>query len=332
MVTKPPVDISLYSRSENDVSVSSVPDVDVSGIRNGIVTLNISNFSELESERNQRHWQQEQILKQQRNPFVFHADQPQNVQLPQTCIGMNQFLQNPTNFSSEVQPILQSSGFTPPHYATDPRYMMTSGTHVYPNMTPAGYFPPQYTIGGYAFNPPPVSPYLTGYLPNSPFQTPFSSQSQPSGVNLQLFNNFYGHLRLPFNVEEQKLQSLGSLGHANLNSRRVGPTSPYYFGRPTNMDFLQCPTSPFARPLIPGSPIGGAGHPGRRNEGAVFGGWKGHNGSHAINDPKTYSFLEDLKSGKGHGLELSDIFGHIVEFRQVLLIIPSNFRTFGTGN
>ncbi|GKA85391.1 pumilio homolog 5-like protein [Tanacetum coccineum] len=46
--------------------------------------------------------------------------------------------------------------------------------------------------------------------------------------------------------------------------------------------------------------------------------WRGrsyaHSGSQGFKDPKTYSFLEELKSGKGRRLELSDIFGHNVEF------------------
>ncbi|EPS59544.1 hypothetical protein M569_15260, partial [Genlisea aurea] len=30
--------------------------------------------------------------------------------------------------------------------------------------------------------------------------------------------------------------------------------------------------------------------------------------------PNSYSYLEELKSGKGQRLELSDIMGHIIEF------------------
>ena len=96
------------------------------------------------------------------------------------------------------------------------------------------------------------------------------------------------------------------------------------------MDFLQFSTSPFASPLMPGSPIGGVGHPGRRNEGG-YGGWRSrnvHNGNHVINDPKTYSFLEELKSGKGRRFELSDICGHIVELRQVIKLIGNSKGCF----
>ncbi|XP_024964542.1 pumilio homolog 5-like [Cynara cardunculus var. scolymus] len=305
MSIKPPV--NKNGHSDEDVSISGVADSDISGLRNRIVALNMSNISKLESERTQRERQQEHVYRQPRNAFHVQNYHPQN--------GMNSFLQNPTNFSSEVQPILQSSGFTPPPYATDAAYMPPGNHPVYPNMMPTGYFPQQYTIGGYAFNPSPFSPYAAGYLSNTPVPS-FSGQSQTSGLNLQHFNNFYGHLGLPIQPlfsEEPKPQSLGAVGHINLNSRRVHNPSPYYFGSPTNMDFLQFPTSPFASPVMPGSPIGGAGYTGRRNEG-VYGGWKIHTGNQVIDDPKTYSFLEELKTGKGCRLELLDISGHIVEF------------------
>ncbi|XP_023739599.1 pumilio homolog 5 [Lactuca sativa] len=278
------------------ISISS-SETDVSTLRNRIASLNISNIPKLETARNQEHPHHQQ----QRNMSHVHVHgaHPQIVSLPQTYIGMNmnQFLQNPTNFVSEVQPILQSSGFTPP-YAQDPAF-------IYPNVIPTGYF------HGYGFNPSPFSPYATGYLPNSPLPAPFSGQSQTPGVNLSHFNNFYGHLGVPFQLpvrgEDPKLQSLG------FDSRRVGTTGSYYFGSPGNLDFSQFTNSPFASPAIPGSPIGGASYSGRRNEG-MYRGWKGNLGNQVIDDPKTYSFLEELKSGKGRRLELSDIFGHIVEF------------------
>ncbi|KVG50302.1 Armadillo-like helical [Cynara cardunculus var. scolymus] len=294
MSIKPPV--NKNGHSDEDVSISGVADSDISGLRNRIVALNMSNISKLESERTQRERQQEHVYRQPRNAFHVQNYHPQN--------GMNSFLQNPTNFSSEVQPILQSSGFTPPPYATDAAYMPPGNHPVYPNMMPTGYFPQQYTIGGYAFNPSPFSPYAAGYLSNTPVPS-FSGQSQTSGLNLQHFNNFYGHLGLPIQPlfsEEPKPQSLGAVGHINLNSRRVHNPSPYYFGSPTNMDFLQFPTSPFASPVMPGSPIGGAGYTGRRNEG-VYGGWKIHTGNQVIDDPKTYSFLEELKTGKGCSID-----------------------------
>lgn len=197
--------------SNSTSAAVSTSETDVSTLRNRIASINISNIPKLESERNQEEAYQQQQQQQQRNMLHIHgAHRSQIVSLPQTYIGMNQFLQNPSNFVSEVQPILQSSGFTPP-YAPDPAAYMNSGNHIYPNLMPTGYF------HGYGFNPSPFSPYATGYLPNSPVATHFSGQSQTPGVNLSHFNSFYGHLGVPFQVsgrgEEPKLQSLGVMGN-----------------------------------------------------------------------------------------------------------------------
>ncbi|XP_024965522.1 pumilio homolog 5-like isoform X2 [Cynara cardunculus var. scolymus] len=303
-VGMPSLNMSPISHSEDDVS-------SVAGITNGIVAIDV-----LESQREQ----------QQRSMFHVHGHHPQIVSQGQTYIGMNHFLQSPSNFSSEVQRVLQSSGLTPP-YASGSAYMM-SGNHVYPNMVPSGYFPQQY-LGGYAFNPASISPYVTGYLPTGPAPMPFDingspsfiGQNQTSGVNLQHLNKFYGHLGLPIQSpfgeslqlsthgddQIQKQQHLGIMGHSNLN-----------FGSPTNMGVLQFPTSTFASPPMPGSPIGGIGFPGGRNgirpSSSPYAGWQAHSGRQVFKDPKTYSFLEELKSGKGRRLELSDIFGHVDEF------------------
>ncbi|KAI3772155.1 hypothetical protein L6452_03332 [Arctium lappa] len=299
-VGMPSVNRSPISHSEDDVSTSA----DVSGITNGIVAIDVS-----ENQREQ----------QQRSVFQVHGLHPQIVSQGQTYIGMNQFLQNPSNFSSEVQ--------RAPPYASGSAYMM-SGNHVYPNMVPSGYFPQQY-VGGYAYNPTSISPYVTGYLPTSPASMHFDINGSPSfigqnqtpGVNLQHFNKFYGHLGLPIQPpfaesfqlsthrddQIQKHQSLGIMGHSSLN-----------FGSPTNMGILQFPTSTFASPPMPGSPIGGVSFPGGRNgirpPSSPYAGWQSHSGHQVFRDPKTYSFLEELKSGKGRRLELCDIFGHIVEF------------------
>ncbi|MFS7918494.1 putative armadillo-like helical, pumilio domain-containing protein [Helianthus anomalus] len=291
MVVNSPFNTSLNTRPQEHGSIDGV--ADVSAIRNGMISLDISNFLKLENEN------------------VHVGPHPQTVPQTQPYFGTNQFPQNPTPFSPEVQPIFQ------PHYATHPGYM-SSETPLYPNMLPTGYFPQQYAIGGYAFNPPPVSPYATGYLPNNLFPVPFGimvpsfsgqsqSQSQASGANVQQVNNFYGHFALPLLSQDHILQSLGLVSHVNLSSRNVGTTNPYYLGSPTYMDFAQFPNPPSASPLLPESPISGVSYHGRRNE-SVYGGWKGHT------DPKTNSLLEQLKTSKGRRLELPEIYGHIVEF------------------
>lgn len=300
-----PETTTFSNSTEDDVYTSA----DVSSITNGMVAINMSSIPNTES--------QSQRDRQQRSMFQVNEPQPHVVPLGQPYIGMNQFHQSPLNF--ELQRVLQSSGFTPPSsYASGSAYMM-SGNNVYPNM----YFPQQYTVGGYAYNP----PYVSGYLPTSPVHMPFEinasptyisqGQSQPAGVNLPHMNKFYGHPGLPVQPpfaqgfqlstrgddQMQKQQSLGIMGHSNLN-----------FGSPANMGILQFPTTSYASPPVPGSPIGRPTFPSGRNGMRPYSGWQAHSGNQVFKDPKTYSFLEELKSGKGRRLELSDIFGHIVEF------------------
>lgn len=391
---KPP----LYRRSSNkpdahlevDSSVSGVTDVDVTSMESGIIALNISGIPKLESHKNQRDRQQnrqnnmlqEQVYQQQSNTIQVQGAHSQMIPqgLGHTYIGMNQFHPGPSNFSTE--------GFTPPLYATAAAYM-TAPNAFYPNIQPSGYFPPQYSLGGYAINPTALSPFVAaGYLPSGAVPVSFDATTgqnfggqtpgAPSpghtahGADMQHLNKFYGQLGFPmqpsfadplhtphlqqhfgeaFTVsgqfdysavrdvapgsqrkggehtafsDEQKLQHQGIVNHGNLQPRGMGSVSPYYFGSPTNMGILQFPTSGFASPSIPGSPSGGTSFAGGRSEvrfspGAVrsagmYPGWQGQGGRISFDDVKAFSFLEELKSGKGRRFELSDIAGHIVEF------------------
>ncbi|KAI7747072.1 hypothetical protein M8C21_002508 [Ambrosia artemisiifolia] len=306
-----PANAVISNPPEDDISTSE----DVSSIANRIAAINMSSIPSTES--------QSQRDRQQRSMFQASVQHPQIVPQGQTYVGMNQFLQPPSNFSSEVQQVLPSPGYTPqyassssgytPQYASSSAYMM-SANHVYPNI----YFPQQYTVGGYAYNP----PYVSGYLPTDPVHTPdnYPSPSYIGQSQSQDLNRFYGHPGLPIQPPYaesmrlstrgddlvQKHQTLGIMGHGNLNPGRIDTTSPYYFGAPNNMGILQFPNTTYASPSVPGSPIGGISY--QRN------GIRSYGGNQVFRDPKTYSFLEELKSGKGRRIELSDIFGHIVEF------------------
>ena len=119
---------------------------------------------------------------------------------------------------------------------------------------------------------------------------------------------------------------------ANLNSNRDGLIHPGYFGHPSNLGFVpQYPSSPLCRPVLSGYPESSPGLLGGRNEmkrspasgrnGGLLSGWQGQRAFDSAHDPKIAIFLEELKSGKGRRFELSDIIGHIVEFRQVLFSV-----------
>ncbi|KAL6343159.1 hypothetical protein AAG906_020948 [Vitis piasezkii] len=294
-------------------------------------------------------------------------------------------------FSTEALPVLQSSGFTHPFYATAAAYM-TSANPFYPNLQPPGLLSPQYSFGGFALNTAVLPPFVAGYPPHGAIPLAFDNTVGPSfnaqtsavstgesitqAVDMQHLNKFYGQLgyapqpsfadplymqyfQQPFGdvysvsgqfdplvsrggvigsqvsafdthresdvascSVDKKLQHQRSGGLTNLNHRRGGIASPNYHGSPTNMGMLmQFPTSPLASPVLPRSPAGVTCLPGGRNEiryppgsgknVGIFSGWQGQRG---YDDPKTHSFLEELKSGKGRRFELSDIAGHIVEF------------------
>ncbi|KAI7746661.1 hypothetical protein M8C21_030241 [Ambrosia artemisiifolia] len=306
-----PETAAVSNSSEDDVSTS----VDVSSLTNEMAAINMSSMPNTESQS------QSQRGRQQRSMLQVNIPHPQIVSQAQTYTGTNQFHLTPSNFSSEVQRALQSSGLTPPTYASGSAYMM-SPNHAYTNMYfPQQYTPQQYTVGGYAFNP----SYVPGYLHTGPIQMPLDIPFSPSYIShgqgqgqSQHVNKFYGHHPgLPFqppfaeNVQfstraEDPMQKQQHVGHGNLNTRRIDTASPYYLGSPTNMGILQFPNTTYASPPVPGSPVGGVGF--QRS------GMRSYGGNQVFKDPKTYSFLEELKSGKGRRLELSDIFGHIVEF------------------
>lgn len=79
------------------------------------------------------------------------------------------------NFSSiEVQPSLQSPGFSPPLYATTAAYL-TSGNAFYPNFQPSSIYHAQYGVGGYALGSTVLPPYISGYPSHGSFPPPFDA-------------------------------------------------------------------------------------------------------------------------------------------------------------
>lgn len=379
---------------KNEVLVRGI-DPDAISVESKMKGLNISSIPTSVSQKNQEEWQhghqnnliQQQVHQQQSNMYQVQGARSHVISqgINHTYIGMDQFLHAPPEFSAEVQPVLQPSGFTP-LYATTAAYM-TPANPFYPTLQPPGSFSPQYGVGGYALNTT-VLPFFAGYTPHSAIPLAYDGTAGPNfsgrtygasagggsanGVELQHLNKSYGQLgyalqptfadplqmqyfQQPFwNAYTEsgqldpvvsrsdivgsqlsaldihkgsngagRLQRTGDTGY--LNPRRGGIASPNYFGSPTNMGMLmQFPTSPLASPVLPGSPVGGTCHPGTRNgmmfpadsgrSAGIYPGWQGQRGLHSFDDPKAYSFLEELKSGRGRRFELSDIAGYIVEF------------------
>ncbi|XP_065848699.1 pumilio homolog 6, chloroplastic [Euphorbia lathyris] len=190
---------------------------DVNALVSATGDLNISSLSK--EQKYQQQWQynfqgkmlHHQVLQQQSNSL-----QAQNAKshmgargLSSTYIGMDQFIHSPSKFSGEVQPVLQSSGFTPPLYASAAAYM-TSSNPFYSSLQPSGLYPPQYSVGGYAINSSVVPPFMAGYPPHGAVPVVFDGTSGhnfsprmhgastggsiPHGTDLQHLNKFYGQL------------------------------------------------------------------------------------------------------------------------------------------
>lgn len=397
------VDTSVpIASSSSIVSTGSMGsnDLDVTIVESQLKTLNISNsnsenqsYEEKLKHISQNNLMQPQIHQHQNNPYEVPIVNSQG--LNGAYIGMEQFPLNFNKFSSDVQPLLQSSGFTPPPplYAT--AAYMTSANPFYTNVQASNVYSPQY-VGGYTFNPTPIPPYVASYPPHGAVPvvvdattcssfTPHSpgvsaGGSISHGAEMAHANKFLGQFGFPLqpsfgdplymqyhqqpfmegyglsgqydqstsrasagaqigHFDSQKRSSTGAYlddkkvqhqrSGANMDSRRGGLMIPSYFGQPPNMGFvMQYPSSPLPSPVLSGYPEVGTGHPGRRNEmkfspisgrnGGLLSGWQGQRAFDSSHDPKIDNFLEELKSGKGRRFELSDIIGHIVEFRQVI--------------
>ncbi|KAK6139708.1 hypothetical protein DH2020_026539 [Rehmannia glutinosa] len=120
-----------------------------------------------------------------------------------------------------------------------------------------------------------------------------------------------------------KPQHLAGAGYNNLNLKSGNMSSHYYFGSPTNVSSLrQFPAASIVSPVVQSKPASDTNFPGGRYNMSLSHSSSGTasktNGqSQTWNVMNSHSFLEELKSGKGQRLELSDIAGYIVEFRLI---------------
>ncbi|XP_028773708.1 pumilio homolog 6, chloroplastic [Neltuma alba] len=167
------VDTSAHVASSSSfVSTGSMGsnDLDVSVVESQLKALNISNLPNTENQSYEEKLKhiyhnnmiQPQMHQQRNNPYEVPSVNSQGVN--GAYVGMEQSALNPSKFSSDVQPLLQSSGFTPPLYATAAAYM-TSANPYYANLQASGMYSPQY-VGGYTFNPSPIPPYVAAYSPH----------------------------------------------------------------------------------------------------------------------------------------------------------------------
>ncbi|XP_030477659.1 pumilio homolog 6, chloroplastic [Cannabis sativa] len=181
--------------------------------------LAISNSPTSSNQANQEQWQQsnQNIKRPQKMKMQNNLSLPQSAKSHITTQGFNcthngvdQHLHSPCKFSAEVQPVLQSSGFTPPLYASAAAYM-TSTNPFYSNMQAPGFFNAQF-LGGYAVNPNAFPPYVPGYPPGPvplvvdgtaglSFNTRTTGVPNagaiPPGADVPNLNKFYGQIGFP---------------------------------------------------------------------------------------------------------------------------------------
>ncbi|RWW80026.1 hypothetical protein BHE74_00011685 [Ensete ventricosum] len=136
----------------------------------------------------------------------------------------------------------------------------------------------------------------------------------------------------PAHLPDQRPQVMRVAGVNSLNAITGGTGSPSYYGSsPNNSVLMQFPSSPLASPVFQGSTVVGTSFSGRKNDNIKFplgternagslSGWQNQRGREKIDEPRSYSFLEELKCNRVRRYELSDIAGHIVEFRQVAIL------------
>ncbi|GAB2224924.1 hypothetical protein Droror1_Dr00005705 [Drosera rotundifolia] len=322
---------------------------DTGSLRSGIRALRISVPYDVGSERGQedRHSVHPSNVDhhntQHQTNFQYLGSLPQMV--PQS-IGNSYNGIGPVShggkFSTmEIQQVLQSSGFTSPHYAASAAAFMHSANPYYsPVQSPGFMYSPQYGLGGYALSAAYPPQFLAGYSPHNTLPLSYdvsgthhygvrtSGVSSGRAVDLQQLSKFYGppggaqpplidprmQFQPPFpdiyNVSGQVNQKGGVMGaQSNLVQRRGG--------------FVHTPRSTHGSPGLPAPLIPGDGFAGGRSEPAfspgsgrnsrMYASSAGHRIFESSSSPRPHNILEELKSSKGRRIELSNIAGHAVE-------------------
>ncbi|KAJ7955817.1 Pumilio-like 5 [Quillaja saponaria] len=221
-------DIMIASQDEVDptqslssldrTGITLVNDSNATLIESELKALKLSNLPNFENRNYEEKWKQSSqsnLLQhqQQNNVSEVPFSKSQLISQGVNCAfdGMDQFPHNPSKFSADVQPLLQSSGFTQPLYAT--AAYMTSANPYYTNMQTTGLYSPEY-VGGYAFNPAAIPPYIAAYPPHGAVPvvvdgttgSSFTTQTRPGvsaggsiphGAELVHINKFYGQSGFP---------------------------------------------------------------------------------------------------------------------------------------
>lgn len=185
-------------------------------------------------------------------------------------------------------------------------------------------------MAGSAVQAPFVDPMYLQYLRSSEYAAQFAALNDPSMDRNYLGNSYMNLLELQKAYLGALLSPQKSQYGVPLGSKSGGSNHHGYYGNPAFGVGMSYPGSPMAGSVIPNSPVG-PGSPIRHNElnmrfpsgmrnlaGGIMGPW--HLDAAGMNMDESFasSLLEEFKSNKTKCFELSEIAGHVVEFRYVL--------------
>ncbi|KAL1202906.1 Pumilio-like protein 6 [Cardamine amara subsp. amara] len=331
--------------STTRASIGNEKSPDESTIISKMKNTNISGSGTAKYPREPRFARPERPLYQQQNnvTWVQAGGKMGSHGVNDVVTGTGQFLYGqPYKFSGDGQPMLQSSGFTPPPVYAAPTQTayLNSPAHVY-NMQSAAVYSPQYGYGSYtnmipqfipgypshASVPLMVNPDFIPQLPGpsvgsvvhggemqyaEKLYVPPGQPSFPDPMYMQYCQQSFGqmdplaprnHKNAPESQKDDPKFLRQIRGPSNSNMGRMGMGLNCYGIQPNVGIMVQyLPTQ--LGPLSPGSVPYVEAYPGWQPQGSLEG----------ASGPRLCNFLEELKSGKGRRFDLSDITGHIVEF------------------
>lgn len=187
-------------------------------------------------------------------------------------------------------------------------------------------------MSGNALQSPFVDPMYLQYLRTSEYATAQHALNDPSADSRYLGNSYVNLIELQKAYLGTLLSPQKSQYGVPLGGKSSGSNHHGYYGNPAFGVGMSYPGSPMASPVLPNSPVG-SGSPMRHNElnmrfatgmrnlaGGVMGPWHLDAGCN-MDESFASSLLEEFKSNKTKSFELSEIAGHVVEFRYVLIII-----------
>lgn len=166
-----------------------------------------------------------------------------------------------------------------------------------------------------ALQEPFVDPMYLHYLTTNEYAAQALALSGASGGRNYLGNSY-------FNMLEMQKAYLGSspvlpqksMCNVPLSVKTTGSNHHGFYGNQAFGGGLSYPGSPLANLLIPGSPAG-HGSPMRHNDSMRMRNFAGFNEGYDMNESLRPSLLEEFKNNKSKCFELSEIAGHVVEFR-----------------